>query len=128
MAVDRRLSGVVWRSAWRRGFCLALIGLLAAGGCGPDPKATTQPAPRIADRVAATEGRSSASDPQVTDDRSDINALPGRIHIVQPGETLYSITAKYYGDGRQWRRILVANRNRLADPKDLRTGMKLIIP
>lgn len=41
---------------------------------------------------------------------------------------MYSITRQYYGDEKHWRKVLVANRNRLRDPNNLRVGMKLIIP
>ncbi len=58
----------------------------------------------------------------------DVSALPGRVHCVQAGETLFSITKTYYGDGKYWRKVLVANRHRITDPSQLRVGMKLIIP
>ena len=51
-----------------------------------------------------------------------------RIHIVQKGDTLSSISAKYYGSARQWRKILAANRDNLPDPNRLIPGTKLIIP
>jgi nucleoid-associated protein YgaU len=51
-----------------------------------------------------------------------------RIHIVQKGDTLSSISAKYYGSAKQWRKIVNANRNNLPDPNRLVPGVKLIIP
>ena len=51
----------------------------------------------------------------------------GRVHIVQPKETLSSIAYKYYGT-RNWRKIYEANRERIADPNVIHPGMKLIIP
>ncbi len=112
-------------SRWRRLGLAAALGLgLAAASCGPPP--TTQP--------VANDG---SAPPAVTDNAKpaaeeppdpELARLPGRVHTVQAGETLYSITAKYYGDGKHWRKILVANRNRLSDPQDLRVGMKLIVP
>ena len=51
-----------------------------------------------------------------------------RVHTVKPGETLYAIARKYYNDGRQWRRIWQANRNRIKDPNRVPAGIKLIIP
>jgi len=51
-----------------------------------------------------------------------------RIHIVQKGDTLSSISAKYYGSVRQWRKIVLANRDNLPDPNRLTPGIKLIIP
>lgn len=50
------------------------------------------------------------------------------VHQLRPGETLFSVARKYYGDQRQWRRIYQANRNRIRDPQKLPAGMKLIIP
>lgn len=49
-------------------------------------------------------------------------------HVVKAGETLWSITTRYYGDGHQWR--VVARRNGIAISGDtaLRIGAKLIIP
>jgi nucleoid-associated protein YgaU len=51
-----------------------------------------------------------------------------RIHIVQKGDTLSSISAKYYGSSRQWRKIVAANRSNLPYPNHLVPGAKLIIP
>lgn len=115
------------RSALRRLVGLLGVGWLIAGvGCAEN-KTSTQPS------TGAT-----AKPPVVTKVASNVPASeeelvategPGRIHTVQPGETLYSITNKYYGDGKYWRKILLANRNRLqGDPRNLKTGMKLIIP
>ena len=117
----------VWGRRAARWARWTAFGLLAVAGCAA-PNPTTQPAQRVSDHTVAKADRAATSDTPLPDDRSEAPDGPGRIHIVQPGETLYSITAKYYGDGRQFRRIWVANRNRLADPKDLRVGMKLIIP
>ena len=48
-----------------------------------------------------------------------------RFHVVKDGETLSEIAAFYYDDN-DWNRIRKANR--LKDPKDLRTGARLVIP
>lgn len=50
------------------------------------------------------------------------------IYIVQEGDTLGSIARELLGDGRRWRTILAANRNRLADPNELTVGMEIVIP
>ena len=52
----------------------------------------------------------------------------GRVHTVQPGDTLYSLAGRYYDSGRQWPRIHQANQARIANPNRLQIGMKLIIP
>ena len=51
---------------------------------------------------------------------------PHRVHRVQPGETLDRISAQYYGDSTQWRRL--ANANGLEDPLALRPGTVLSVP
>ncbi|CAN5613356.1 LysM peptidoglycan-binding domain-containing protein [soil metagenome] len=51
---------------------------------------------------------------------------PGRVHRVQPGETLDRISARYYGDSTRWR--LLASANGLEDPLALRPGALLDIP
>ncbi len=61
-------------------------------------------------------------------DDFDPLAVPGRIHVVQPNETLWSLSEKYYGHSKHWKKISTANQNRLKDPTNLPVGMKLIIP
>lgn len=53
-------------------------------------------------------------------------AAGGRSHVVARGETLWSIAARYYGDGSQWKRI--ADANRMADGNRLYVGQTLTIP
>jgi hypothetical protein len=50
------------------------------------------------------------------------------IHTVEEGETLSSISAKFYGNAAGWRRILEANGDTLRAPKDLKPGQRLTIP
>lgn len=51
-----------------------------------------------------------------------------RRHTVEKGETLTSISRKYYGTIRRTDVILKANRNVLSKPEDLRPGQTLVIP
>lgn len=51
-----------------------------------------------------------------------------RTHEVRRGDTLWSLAARYYQDGRLWRRIFEANEDRLDDPADLDVGLVLTIP
>ncbi len=52
----------------------------------------------------------------------------GRVHVIEPGETLYSIAVRYYRSGKQWPRILEANKSRISNPRQIPIGTKLIIP
>ena len=48
-----------------------------------------------------------------------------KTHIVVTGETLGEISQKYYGTGKNWKKIAEANK---VDPSDLKVGQKLTIP
>ena len=62
-------------------------------------------------------------------EKTPINKTPPqRIHTVKKGETLSSISLQYYGTTRHTKRILEANKNRLANKNQIRHGMWLIIP
>jgi len=98
--------------------------LQAASNINPSPK--TSP---IASSPA-TSPISPDSELRNTNDeiRNTNTEQPQRIHIVQKGDTLSSISAKYYGSARQWRKIVAANRDNLPDPNRLTPGSKLLIP
>jgi len=51
-----------------------------------------------------------------------------KFHIVRRGETLSTISVKYYGSANKWQKILEANRSRLIDANRLTPGTKLTIP
>jgi hypothetical protein len=53
---------------------------------------------------------------------------PQRTHVVQPGDTLRTIAARFLGDGRRWREIFEANRDKIANPDIIRVGTELVIP
>ena len=54
---------------------------------------------------------------------------PGtRTHVVQAGETLSTISSRYYGTPAKWNRILEANRDRLSSANNVRVGVALVIP
>lgn len=49
-------------------------------------------------------------------------------HVVKPGETLWSIATRYYGDGHQWRAVARRNGIELSGGTGIRVGSTLIIP
>lgn len=55
-------------------------------------------------------------------------SAPTRTHVVAPKDTLYGISVKFYGNGRQVEAIYQANRNVMKDRTDVRPGMVLKIP
>jgi len=51
-----------------------------------------------------------------------------RTYVVQEGDTLASISRKFYKSSARWREILDANREKIDDPDNLRAGQSLSIP
>lgn len=52
----------------------------------------------------------------------------GRTYVVQSGDTLFSVSRKFYKSPRRWKEILDANRKSIRDPKKLTVGQTLVIP
>lgn len=55
-------------------------------------------------------------------------AAPAAVHVVQPGETLGTISARYYGTPAKWSVLFNANRDRVPDANNVRVGTRLEIP
>ena len=51
-----------------------------------------------------------------------------RSYVVQSGDTLFSISRKFYKSPKRWKAILDANRKSIHDPKKLTVGQTLVIP
>ncbi|MDR3624806.1 MAG: LysM domain-containing protein [Chlamydiales bacterium] len=51
-----------------------------------------------------------------------------RIHIVSQGDSLSSISQKYYGTPKRWEEIYNANKEVLASQDHIKAGMQLMIP
>jgi LysM repeat protein len=49
-------------------------------------------------------------------------------YVVQPGDTLFSISRKFYNSPKRWKEILQANKKSVRDPKNLTVGQTLVIP
>jgi tetratricopeptide (TPR) repeat protein len=49
-------------------------------------------------------------------------------YVVQSGDTLFSISRKFYKSPTRWKDILNANKNNIHDPKKLTVGQTLVIP
>ena len=51
-----------------------------------------------------------------------------RVHVVQPGETLWTISERLAGDPNRWEELYRANRDQIKDPSTLYPGQRLAIP
>jgi len=73
-----------------------------------------------------------AADKSITQDRqppkiSENRSTP-RTYVVQSGDTLASISRRFYRSSARWKEILDANRKSIDDPEKLRVGQSLVIP
>ena len=50
------------------------------------------------------------------------------VYVVRSGDTLSKIAREIYGDGRRWRTIFAANKDRISDPSRIYPGQELRIP
>ena len=57
-----------------------------------------------------------------------VNPKSNGTHVVQPGDTLWAIAKKYYGDGNQYPKIYNANKDKIKNPNLIYPGQKLVIP
>ncbi len=85
------------------------MGLAGSGGMPSGPQMATTP----------QTGAPGAQGPSSTG---------GQSYSVQPGDTLWSIAQRQYGDGSMSQAIFEANRDKLASPDLLQPGVELTIP
>jgi tetratricopeptide (TPR) repeat protein len=62
------------------------------------------------------------------DSRKAGSKKAGQTYVVQSGDTLVSISRKFYKSPKRWKAILEANKKNIRDPKDLTVGQALVIP
>ena len=81
------------------------------------------------------EGRTSSS--RIAQQKSQANDVSSkkiasksgnRSYVVQSGDTLFSISRKFYKSPKRWKEILSANEKNIHDPKKLTVGQTLVIP
>ena len=78
-----------------------------------------------------------ASNPVLVGDlyagRSSVN--PGqprtysdKTYVVQPGDSLFRVAERFYGDATQWKKIREANRARIDPDGRIRAGQIIVVP
>jgi len=110
-------------------------------GCGPKKEdlpqlepADVRAAPPAAEKGPATfePAPIPVARPKPGPDTVDVAPLPAlggsQTYTVKKGDTLYSLSRRFYGDGKLWTRIVDANRDKIKDVKDLPVGAVLVIP
>jgi nucleoid-associated protein YgaU len=113
----------------------------------PEEAQPRQPAPPVATVVGASSSAPAPQTRAATPSGTALQALvtvpsttqrtptPTRpaspsalTHTVAPKETLYGISTRYYGNGRQVDAIYQANRDQMRSREDVRPGMTLKLP
>lgn len=51
-----------------------------------------------------------------------------RTYVVQPGDTLFRVAEKFYGDSTSWKKIRDANRTRIDPDGRIRAGQIIVVP
>jgi len=65
---------------------------------------------------------------QTVDAKKTGSKKAGQTYVVRSGDTLFSISRKFYKSPKRWKAILEANKKDIRDPKDLTVGQTLVIP
>jgi LysM repeat protein len=76
----------------------------------------------------AAKARSAAEKTTAAAEKTGSKKSEQRTYVVQSGDTLASISRKFYHSSARWKEILDANRKSIDDPEKLRVGQSLIIP
>ena len=72
--------------------------------------------------------RTGLEKPEGKDSRKTGSKKAGQTYVVQSGDTLASISRKFYKSSKRWKAIMEANKTNIRDPKDLTVGQTLVIP
>jgi LysM repeat protein len=75
-----------------------------------------------------TRARTTASEKTPPATTNKKNAGPARTYVVREGDTLASISRKFYKSSGHWKQIRDANKTVVNDPGALKPGMTLTIP
>jgi nucleoid-associated protein YgaU len=78
--------------------------------------------------LRTASSRTAAEKPQDASSKKTALKKPRRSYTVQSGDTLFSISRKFYKSPKRWKEILEANRKNIQDPKKLTVGETLVIP
>jgi LysM repeat protein len=75
----------------------------------------------------ALTATSPATPPVATNRVAAADTKP-RVHVVQKGDTLFSIALRYYGSRSAWEKIYQANRDALPNRDQIKIGQQLVVP
>ncbi|MCZ6533340.1 MAG: LysM peptidoglycan-binding domain-containing protein, partial [SAR324 cluster bacterium] len=91
-----------------------------------EPVATEQQAQAVAKATAEVETASVAQ--QIPAQSTATSAAASGTHRVNPGDSLWKIAAKWYGDAGLWPRIYRANQKRISNPDIIHPEARITVP
>jgi len=98
---------------------------------GSEPAATKPTAPRVTPEppplLQSTEPASVDPEAAAAHTTAPVSAAT-RTYVAQPGDSVYRIAERVYGDPEQWKKIRDANKDRLGPGNQIRAGQVLVIP
>lgn len=125
---------------WTR-TCMAVTaaGMLTLFGCKSQPPADPNAIPEKPQGSSLSDGASKPAPssswkeageaPAPAPASNPVSTLGSRTHTVKKGDTIYSLARLYYsGDVHRWHAIYDANRDKIANPDQLKVGQVLVIP
>jgi LysM repeat protein len=74
-------------------------------------------------RITAEKTQVNDADP-----KKGASKKANQTYVVHSGDTLFSISRKFYKSPKHWKQILEANRKSIRNPKNLTVGQTLVIP
>jgi nucleoid-associated protein YgaU len=110
------------------------VGLTVAVAVVFFPKVPDSGPPRPAQRPVYEVNPPAADGPvSSTDRRADGHTVSrtkgeARLHVVAPGDTLFNLAQRFYGDGGRFIDLYQANRELIRDPERLPVGATLRVP
>jgi Phage tail lysozyme/LysM domain len=104
--------------------------VVASGAMAVVPAFMTA-APHVA-AVAQTSPHTITTSPRTITAHLDAVVKPAtpaaRSYTVQPGDTLYGIAQRYWGNGKYWPALYQANRSKISDPNLIYAGQVMTVP
>lgn len=122
------MAGVVHGALDGLWFRVSLAAILALGAMSVNGALRVVPVEPASAPTATVVPVASAGAPVVAPTAAPASTARPRSHVVATGDTLMALAGRYYGDESRWPEILDANRDRIADPDNLRIGTELLIP
>ena len=119
-----------------RGLVLAVVATIVSAGPSVTPgsavpvTAVVASAPPVAEIVGGDLSPAIRKPGNRAEPSSMASPRPGpaALHVVQPGDDLWTLAVAYYGDGTRWRQIADANADLVSGGMEIEAGWRLAVP